>query len=142
PAAMAKTFASPEAAANALVDAADKFDVAALEAILGPESKDIIHSGEPARDQEVAQQFADLAHTKMDVAIDPMTKRRAYITVGSDDWPFPVPLVKSGTTWSFDSKAGLSELLRRRIGRNELDAIQISHGFVEAQNQYAEKKHG
>jgi DUF2950 family protein len=114
-----KTFSTPEAAADALIAAAENFDVPALEAILGPDGKDIIHTGEPARDQEIAKQFAAQARTKMEVSIDAKTKRRAFISVGSDGWPFPVPIVKSGTTWSFDSKAGLNEIFLRRIGRNE-----------------------
>jgi hypothetical protein len=77
----------------------------------------------------------------MDVSVDPKTGRRAFISVGDDDWPFPVPIVKNGTAWSFDSKAGLNEILMRRVGRNELDAIQICRGFVEAQDDYAEEKH-
>jgi Protein of unknown function (DUF2950) len=138
----AKTFSTPQAAANALIDAAEKFDVPVLEQIFGPGGNEIIHTGEPARDQEIAKQFAEQARKKMQVSVDPKTKRRAFISVGNDDWPFPVPIVKSGTTWSFDTKAGLNEILLRRIGRNELDAIEICHGFVEAQQEYAEKKHG
>jgi hypothetical protein len=136
-----KAFPTPQVAADALIDAAEKFDVPTLEAILGPGGDDIIHSGEPARDKEIAQQFAEQARTKMGVSVDPKTRRRAFLTVGSGEWPFPVPLVKSGTTWSFDSKAGLHEILLRRIGRNELDAIEIARGFVEAQDEYALSKH-
>jgi hypothetical protein len=137
-----KTFATPQAAADSLIAAAEKFDVPALEAIFGPGGKDIIHSGEPARDKEVAGEFAKQARTKMAVSLDPKSKSRAFISVGSDAWPFPVPIVKSGTAWAFDSKAGLNEILARRVGRNELDAIEISRGFVEAQNEYALTKHG
>ena len=141
-AAAPRTFSSPQAAADALIDAAEKFDVPALEQIFGPDGEDIIHTGEPARDQEMAKQFAEQARKKMDVSVDPKTKRRAFISVGDDEWPFPVPIVKVGTAWSFDSKAGLNEILVRRAGRNELDAIEICRGFVEAQREYAEKKHG
>ncbi len=137
-----KTFATPEAAAAALIDAVERFDLTVLDQILGPAGKDIVHSGEPARDREIAQQFAEQARTKMEVSVDPKTKRRAFISVGSDEWPFPVPIVKLGTTWSFDSKAGLNEILIRRIGRNELDAIEICQGFVEAQREYSLTKHG
>jgi Protein of unknown function (DUF2950) len=136
------TFPTPQAAADALIVAAEKFDVPALEQIFGPGGKEIIHSGEPARDREIAKHFADQARMKMDLSIDPKTKTRAFLLVGNDNWPFPVPLVKSGTTWSFDSKAGVNEIVRRRIGRNELDAIQIAHGFVEAQDEYTQTKHG
>jgi hypothetical protein len=135
-------FSTPKAAADALVAAAGKWDIPALEAIFGPEGKDIIHSGEPGHDREIARQFAAQARTKMDIAIDPATGRRAFINVGNDAWPFPVPIVKSAAgRWYFDSKAGLSEILTRRVGRNELDAIEILRGFADAQDQYAETKH-
>ena len=137
----AKKFATPEAAANALVEAAEKYDVTTLEAIFGPAGKEIVHTGEPARDKEMAQKFAEQARMKMELSVDPTTKRRAFLTVGNDDWPFPVPIVKTGNTWSFDSKAGLQEILARRIGRNELDAIEIARGYVEAQHEYAMEKH-
>jgi hypothetical protein len=136
-----RTFSSPQAAAEALIDAAERFDVTALEHIFGPAGKDIIQTGEPVRDREMAKQFAEQARTKMKVSVDPKTKNRAFISVGNDDWPFPVPIVKSGATWYFDSKAGVNELLLRRIGRNELDAIEICRGFVEAQHEYAMTKH-
>jgi hypothetical protein len=137
-----KTFRTPQAAAEALITAAENYNVSELEAIFGTAGNDIIHTGEPAQDRETARKFAELARTKMQVTVDPKTKNRAFISVGSDEWPFPVPIVKSGSTWSFDSKAGLQELLYRRIGRNELDAIEIARGFVEAQNEYASTKHG
>jgi hypothetical protein len=137
-----QAFSTPQAAADALIDAAEKFDVPALEQILGPAGKEIIHTGESARDQEIAKQFAGQARTKMEVSVDPKTKKRAFISVGNDGWPFPVPIVKVGKAWSFDSKAGLNEILQRRIGRNELDAIEICRGFVEAQHEYALTKHG
>src|SRR5262245_55462319 len=141
-AAAERTFSTPQAAADALIDAAEKFDVPALEQILGPDANNIIHSGEPARDQERAKQFAQKAREKMKVSLDPTSKSRAFIAIGNDDWPFPVPIVKSGTNWSFDSKAGLNEILLRRVGRNELDAIEILRGFVEAQNEYVLTKQG
>jgi Protein of unknown function (DUF2950) len=137
-----RTFATPQAAADALIGAAEQFDVPALENIFGPGGKEIIHTGEPARDREIVKQFAEQARTKMEVLVDPKSKSRAFISVGNDSWPFPVPIVKLGKTWSFDSKAGLNEILLRRIGRNELDAIEICHGFVEAQNEYTLTKHG
>jgi Protein of unknown function (DUF2950) len=68
---------------------------------------------------------------------DPKSGNRAFVLVGNEDWPFPVPLVKRGEKWSFDSKAGRQELLYRRIGANELDAIAICRGYVEAQDEYA-----
>ena len=134
-------FATPQAAADALIDAAEKFDETTLVAILGPGGDDIIHTGEPARDREIANQFAAEARKKMQVSLD-KTKPRAFLSIGNDAWPFPVPIVKTGTTWAFDSKAGLNEILLRRIGRNELDAIEICRGYVEAQQEYSLTKHG
>jgi hypothetical protein len=80
------------------------------------------------------------AREKKSVSVDPKSGNRAYILVGNEDWPFPVPLVKKGDKWSFDAKAGRQELLYRRIGANELDAIQVCRGYVEAQYDYAYEK--
>ena len=137
-----KGFSSPQAAAEALVAAASTFDEAQLNEILGPNSWDIIHTGEPARDKENSMAFAEQAREKMSVNVDPKNRSRATLTVGSDDWPFALPIVKVGNAWRFDANAGRQELLRRRVGRNELDAIQICHGYVEAQHEYALEKHG
>src|SRR5262245_11186084 len=130
-----RTFSTPEEAARALIKAAETYDVQTLEAIFGPDGKAIIHTGEPARDREIAKQFAEQARANTTVSIGP-SKKRAVMIIGNDEWPFPVPLVKTGASWSFDSKAGLNEILMRRIGRDELDAIQLLRGFVEAQNEY------
>jgi len=137
----AKSFATAAEAANALIDAAEKFDEAALVEILGPDSYDIIHTGEPARDREVATKFAAEARAKNHVA-QPKNSRRAFLSIGEDDWPFPVPIVKGPSGWSFDSKAGRTEILYRRVGSNELNAIQICRGYVEAQHEYALTKRG
>ena len=138
----AKTFATAEEAANALVEAAEKYDEQAIADILGPDSYDIVHTGEPARDREVAQKFAEQARIKTNVSYHPKNRRRAILEIGEDDWPFAVPIVKTGATWSFDSKAGREELLYRRIGGNELDAIAICRGYVEAQHEFALQKRG
>jgi hypothetical protein len=138
-----KTFSTPQQAADALIQAAEQYDVAALETILGSDGHDIIVTGEPVRDKEIATQFAAHARTKMDVALDPKNKRRAILSVGEESWPLPIPIVKVGRTWSFDSRAGRQELLYRRVGRNELDAIEVCRGFVVAQHDYAfEKRDG
>jgi len=138
----AKRFDSPQAAVDALLDAADKHDVPALDAIFGPEGEDIVHTGEPAREKKVAADFVAKAREKKEISTDPKTPNRAVLVIGAEDWPFPVPLVKSGDQWFFDSKAGLQEILYRRIGGNELDAIQICRGYVEAQDDHAEMKRG
>lgn len=137
-----KSFATAQEAADALIAAAEKFDETALTEILGPDSYDIIHTGEPARDREVAQKFAEQARLKTNVALQPKNPRRAILEIGEDNWPFAVPIVKVGSSWSFDSKAGRQELLYRRIGGNELDAIAICRHYVDAQHEYALTKRG
>ena len=134
-----KAFATPQDAANSLVEAAEKYDEAALTEILGPDSSDIIHTGEPARDSEKSKEFAAQARAKMSVEVN-KAKTRATMVVGDEDWPFPVPIVKAGKSWFFDTRTGRREILLRRIGRNELDVIQICRGYVEAQHEYALKK--
>jgi hypothetical protein len=133
----AMTFATAQQAADALIEAAEKYDVAALEQILGPDARDIIHTGEPVRDREQALEFAKLAREQKSVAVDRKSRNRAFLTVGAEHWPFPVPIVRAAGRWSFDAKAGRQEILYRRIGRNELDAIEICRGFVEAQHEFA-----
>ncbi len=137
-----ETFTSTEVAADTLIAAAEKFDTAALSRIFGEQGKDIIFTGEPARDKEVATAFAAQARIKKSVTLDPHHKNLAYLMIGANDWPFAVPIAKHGETWSFDLALGRQELLYRRIGGNELDAIEICRGFVEAQHDYALDKHG
>src|SRR5882762_5538559 len=139
-AAGARSFDTPQEAANVLIDAAEKFDVVTLGQIFGPGGEDIVFSGEFAQDRQHAANFVAEAHEKKNVSVDPKSGNRAFLLVGNEDWPFPVPLVKKGSKWFFDAKAGQQELLYRRIGANELDAIQICHGYVEAQHEYALQK--
>jgi hypothetical protein len=135
----ARAFATPRQAADALVVAAETFDVRALRQLFGPDAE-IVLSGEYAHDRQRATEFAVQAREKISVSIDPKTGRRAFLLVGDEEWPFPIPIVKRGTTWSFDPKAGRRELLYRRIGANELDAITICRGYVDAQHEYALQK--
>jgi Protein of unknown function (DUF2950) len=139
-AASAKTFDTPQQAADALVDAAEKFDVGVLEEIFGPEGDDIVLTGEYPQDRQRALDFAAQAREKKSVSVDPKSARRAFLLVGKEDWPFPVPIVKRGDKWAFDAKAGRRELLYRRVGSNELDAIAICRRYVEAQREYALQK--
>jgi len=132
-----RTFETPQQAAAALIDAADKFDIVALTEIFGPDGNDIVFSGEFAQDKKHATDFAAKAREKNSVSVDSKTGTRAFLLVGSEDWPFPVPLVQRTGKWFFDSKAGRQELLYRRIGADELDAIDVCHGYVEAQHEYA-----
>jgi len=134
-------FATPQQAADAVIEAAKKFDVSGLVGIFGVGGEEIVLSGDFARDREHATDFAAQAEEKKNVSIDPKTGNRAFLLVGKEDWPFPVPIVKRGTKWYFDVKAGRQELLYRRIGANELDAIQICEGYVDAQYDYAMQPH-
>ncbi len=133
----AQTFATPEQAADALIGAAEKFDVATLVKIFGAGGEEIVLSGEYPQDRQRALDFAAQAREKKSVAIDPVSKNRAFLLVGKEDWPFPVPIVKRGSQWQFDAAAGLQELENRRIGRNELDAIEFCRDYVDAQYEYA-----
>ncbi len=133
----ARSFDTPQQAAAALVAAAEKFDVQELIAIFGPGGEDIVLTGEYPRDRQRAFDFAAEAREKQSVSVDPKRATRAFLVVGKKNWPFPVPIVKRGSKWSFDAKAGRQELLYRRIGYNELDAIAICRGYVEAQDEYA-----
>jgi len=133
----AKMFNTTQQAADELVDAAEKFDVHVLEVIFGPDGDDIVLSGEYPQDRQRASDFAAEARKKKSVSLDPKKGSRAFLLVGDEDWPFPVPLVKLGARWYFDARAGRQELLQRRIGADELDAIDICRGYVEAQHEYA-----
>lgn len=135
-------FATPRAAADALVQAAQDYDVAALKRILGPGGEDLVDTKDPVQDRNRARQFADKARESESVDVDPKNSSRAMLTIGADGWPFPVPLVMRGGKWYFDTKAGRQEILMRHIGQNELDAITVCRGFVDAQKEYAETSEG
>lgn len=136
-----KGFSTPRDAADALIQATENYDVPALLEILGPEGKPLVTSEDPVRDKNNGLAFVALAREKLSVAVDKSNARRAILSVGNNDWPLPIPLVKKAGKWYFDSKAGREEVLYRRIGRNELDAIAICRGFVEAQKEYALQEH-
>jgi hypothetical protein len=136
-----KEFNNPKEAADALVQAAEVWDVAALSEILGPESKDLISSEDPVKDKDIGQKFAAKAKEKMAVGADEKNANRVIVTVGNDDFPLAIPIVKQKGKWIFDTKAGREEILARRIGSNELDAIAICRGFDDAQHEYALEKH-
>jgi hypothetical protein len=139
PIAAVKTFATPKQAVDALVAAADKFDVPTLEQLFGPSTKTVILSNEPAQDRQRAAEFVAKVREKENVSIDPKNPNRATLVIGNDAWLFPIPLVKRAARWSFDTAAGRQTILYRRIGANELDAIAIARGYVEAQHEYALK---
>lgn len=139
PTAKQKAFTTPQLAADALLKAAENYDVNELLNILGPEAKEIVASADPVHDRDLAQQFVRKAHEKNVVKVE---KTRATVLVGNDEFPLPIPIVLKGGQWRFDTPAGRKEILFRRIGSNELDAIRICRGFVDAQNEYASTLHG
>jgi len=132
-----KAFDTPQQAAAALVEAAANFNVRDLEKIFGAGGYDIVLTGELPQDRQRAADFASEAREKQTVSLDPKNGTRAFVIVGNENWPFPVPIVKRGGKWSFDAKAGRQELIYRRIGANELDVIDICRRYVEAQDEYA-----
>src|SRR6201993_2368398 len=136
-----KEVDSAKEAADALIQVAANFDVAAAKEILGPDGQDLVSSEDPVMDKNRAQAFAAKAKEKNSIEMDKKDPNRAILLVGNDDFPLPIPIVKRKGKWSFDTKVAREEILNRRIGANELDAIAICRGFVEAQNEYAQEKH-
>jgi hypothetical protein len=136
-----KTFATPKEAADALIQATADFDTAALAGILGQEGEDLFSSEDPVHDKNIAKAFAEQAREKHSLTPDPRNPERTILVVGNDNWPLPIPIVKQNGRWLFDTKAGRQEMLYRRIGSNELDAIQICRGYVDAQQAYALHKY-
>jgi hypothetical protein len=141
PALKQRTFTTPEEAVAALVSAAERFDVAALTEILGPDGVDLVLSDDPVMDKNLTAQFAAQARVKTQVVRDPKHAGVATVITGADDWPSPIPVVDIGGRWQFDTKAGRQEILHRRIGENELNAIRVCRGYVEAQHEYAAQRH-
>jgi hypothetical protein len=137
----AKAFDTPQQAAQALVAAAEKNDIPALLAIFGPDGKDLVVTADTVDDKSRLAEFAKKAREKSKVSFDAADPDVANLSVGTDDWPLPVPIVRTGGKWRFDAKAGREEILARRIGGNELDAIALLRGYVEAQEDYAEVIH-
>jgi hypothetical protein len=136
-----KQFDTPKQAADALIQVAENLDPNAAKEILGPDGEDLVSSEDPVMDKKRAAEFAAKAKEKNSVDIDKKNPNRAILVVGNDDFPVPIPLVRRNGKWSFDTKVGREEILNRRVGANELNAIEICRGFVEAQHEYAQEKH-
>jgi Protein of unknown function (DUF2950) len=130
------TFASPEEAVRAMVEALNSNNSKALEAIFGPGSRDLITSGDSVADRSGRERFLKLYGEKNRLE---QTDDKVVLSIGNEDWPFPIPLVKKDAFWRFDTKAGREEILARRIGKNELSAIQVCLAYVDAQREYALK---
>ncbi len=108
-----------------------------MKQIFGAAGEDLVASEDPVQDKNIAIAFAAEAHQKNSIAIDPKKPDRAILVVGNRNWPMPIPIVKRNGKWFFDTKAGREEMLYRRIGANELDALQICRNYVYAQHEYA-----
>jgi hypothetical protein len=132
-----KSFQTPEEAAKALFDAAKAGDAKELLVIFGPAGKEIISSGDEVADKAARERFVKAYETMN--KLEKETDKKVTLVVGNHDWPYPVPIVKKGETWLFDTMAGKEELLNRRIGRNELNTIQTCLAIVDAQREYAMK---
>lgn len=130
-----EAFIAPEDAVSALADAATMGDQAKIAAILGPGGEAVARSGDEVADRNAREKFVAAYDAKH--ALEPEGNGTQTLVIGNDGWPFPIPLVNKDGKWQFDTQAGLDELLRRRIGRNELAAIQVSLAYVQAQNEYA-----
>jgi len=131
------TFDSAEAAVQALIDATSKNDSAELASVLGSKGQGLLTSGDASRDQAERHEFAQLASARHKLEPAGMKAGTMILVVGDQDWPFPVPLVRVDQRWRFDARLGALELRARRVGGNELDAIEICAGYVEAQQTYA-----
>jgi Protein of unknown function (DUF2950) len=131
-----QAFPSPEDAAAALAAAVKTGTNRAILTVLGSGAGDIVESGDDVADAEMRQRFLSTYDAKHSIKAE--GNKKATLILGADEFPFPIPLVNNKSGWKFDSDAGRIEILYRRIGRNELDAIQTSLAFVDAQNEYAE----
>jgi hypothetical protein len=129
------TYGSPQQAVEALVSAMRAGGADQIEKALGPHSEDLVSSGDPVADKEALDRFIAAYDEKNAVLLE--SKSKALLMLGAQSWVFPVPIVKAGHAWRFDPSAGREEVLDRRIGRNELNAIEVCRTYVEAQNEYA-----
>ena len=132
-----KTFASPEEAVKAMVDAMKAGDKAQMSVLFGPGSESVISSGDNVEDKAERERF--LRNYEEKNSLERKGDDEVLLQVGKDDWPFPIPIRRKGSAWSFDTKAGKEEILNRRIGRNELNTIDVVEAYVVAQREYAKK---
>jgi hypothetical protein len=134
-----QSYKTPDEAVSALVTAAKAGDRKAVLTVLGPGGEDIVSSGDEVADEGVRKELVAAYDEKHEIHPE---GDHATLIVGKDDFPFPIPLVHKGDAWRFDTDAGRTEVLYRRIGGNELDTIQACLAFVDAQNEYADKDRG
>ena len=132
-----RTFSSPDEAVKALVGALKAEDTKMLVVIFGPGSEDIFSSGDPVADKAEHERFINRYEQKN--RLEEESTEKVILSIGDEDWPFAIPIVKEAGAWRFDTQEGREELLARRIGRNELDVIQVCLAIVDAQREYARK---
>jgi hypothetical protein len=132
-----ESFKTADEGFNALVNAARAGDPEGILAILGPDGADIVSSGDPVADAETLQRFLAAYDERHEVSLE--KDNTAIMIIGPADFAFPIPLIQKDGRWWFDTVAGRREILYRRIGRNELDAIQTTLAYVDAQEEYADK---
>lgn len=130
-----KSFASPEEAVQALAEAVKAGDMEVLAAILGPEGRPLLASGDAVADTQERERF--VRAYEQSHKLERPTETKAVVVIGQDEWPLPIPVVKEGDTWRFDTTVGKEEILNRRIGRNELNTMQVCLAYVDAQREYA-----
>src|SRR5947208_3874135 len=135
-----QSFPSPDEAASALAAAVKSGARKDMLRVLGSDGEDVISSGDDVADKESRERFTTAYDARHSVKLE--GDKKAVMILGNDDFPFPIPLIKRKAGWEFDTSAGRLEILYRRIGRNELDAIQTCLAYVDAQNEYAEKDRG
>lgn len=135
-AARQKSFGSPEEAVKTMLGAVRTDNSSELFAIFGPAGEELIYSGDEAQDKAKRELFAKSYEEKN--RLERIGEKRVILHVGIDDWPMPIPIVKVGKRWEFKTEEGKREILARRIGRNELSAIQVCLAYVDAQIEYAE----
>ena len=133
------SFASPDEATTALVAAVRKGDSTTIRKLFGPDSEDIVSSGDPVADDNAGKNF--LAMYDANHSLAPDGEDKVWLQIGAEGWPVPVPLVRRDGRWYFDGAGGADEIVYRRIGENELGAIAVCHGYVDAQLEYASRDH-
>jgi hypothetical protein len=135
-----QSFKSPEDAAGALAAAVKSGTARNMLKVLGSDAAEIVESGDSVADSDLRQHFLSAYDAKHSLSYD--GDKKAILIIGPDDFPFPIPLARNRSGWEFDTNAGRLEILYRRIGRNELDAVQTCLAYVDAQNDYADKDRG
>ncbi|CAN0029359.1 unnamed protein product [Phaeothamnion confervicola] len=133
-------FDSPKQALHALASAVKSNDTGKVLSVLGPDAKDIVSTGDPVADKQGRQRFVDAYNRHRSLMLQ--SNGSVVVHLGAENWPFPIPIVKEGSKWHFDTTVGHQEVLNRRIGANELNAIKVCQAYVDAQREYYSEPRG